>query len=874
MSNEINVHVDVYAATVLFSVLLRVAEESLLSFPLKDVTKQYCWLSTILVSSNEGRGIAFNGEGFSIEQLDLNISCSNCTSPQFGELLADLYAPSDPGDARDTVVQTFNQILDGDAIQDFFEEVVAESSKRCPHSDQYDPLSSTNLSSLLSAKPFRFTDFTERDSKSSYFNIANGIFAACLLLLFVLGKVIISRRNKKWKDSLSEEGKELLRQQKSRERQQESIINSHGQSLFKSSHLSQVTRWLVPLGIMLNIALYMVGHLGVISTVDLEIHLAGEDFNVHHFLEFSFIESSKDTYQNGGIEMSIALWIFTGIWPYLKLLASLFLWMAPPSILSIGTRGKLFLWIDALTKLSIIDIFTMLLILAVVFVYIGGPDESITAGALYSMKIIVVPGVSCYCLVIAQRMSRTSSRLFLDYHNQDNLATREIWLGSRRVSGREDVKDADESVSPDVVAKEDSISMNADREIPLAAVSTIATEKDSVTHDIAPRNFCSRLSFFGFHLGLTFGIITVLSLLIIGCIFAPSVSIDVSDLWGLALETDASYAEVASNYGVFAVVSSVLLKSQFVLGTTWDYVALGFLLTVAFVSVGMTFILSCFHLFNRVRKEGCEAFRSNEGATLYKLPSYLSRHAYKNMEVYIVAVALGCWQLGSVSIYIIHLFCSLLDSLYSILTYVGLAQASSAECYQSQMSLPDNLLIFFVAFSILIANFCIQCSKQSRKNVEDACLMLRHENHEVEHLSSLWNTTTRSKVKRFWGTSSRGQARKNSQTSTFSEMGSSGDASETHDGANLTPASSSPLDFAQRIRSLDDTVSLSTFSGSPLVVREQGSPTGSSTLESPSWNVRSEDPPIGSPVYGSFENASFHSTDDHDDEDCRISPSM
>ena len=888
--NEIELHIDLYAATAIFGALLRVAEDSILSFPLKDVPNLHCWLATILVSSGDLRGIAFTGHAFSIEQLDLNVSCVSCTSPQFGDLVADLYAPVDAEDATNTLVQTFNQILDGEAIQDFFDQVVSDSSAKCPHSDIYDPTLSTSASQLLTAKPFGFTDFTERDSKSSYFNIANGIFAGCLLVVFVLGKLFIRYRNARWKESLSEEGMLHLRRQTAREREQDTIINLNSTSLFRSPHIPQNIRWLVPIAILANIGLYMVGHLGVISTVDLEVQLAGEDFTVHQFLEFSFLKSTGSAYQNGGREMSITLWIFTGIWPYVKLLASLFLWCLPPKILSVSSRGKLLLWLDTLTKLSIIDIFTMILMLAVLLVYIGGPDEALSAeGALYSMKVIVVPGAGCYCIVIAQRMSRVSSRFFLDNHDRVALAAREACSQGAASSGHKQGDDeevssrddpallkGDKTLNQDVshcqgpLAKVQSHPSGGDQELPSAGYEAKATMEEATG---TRRSFCSRLSCLGVHLGVTFGGITVLALLIIGCIFAPSIAVEVSDLWGLALESDTNYEEVASGYGVFSVVSSVLLKSRFVLDTTWDYVALGFLLTVGFVAVGMTFFINCYHFFKRVAKEGWSAIRPNQGSALYQLPSYLRLHAYKNIEIYVVAVVVGCWQLGSVSIYAIHLYCSILDSVYRILTYIGLAEESSAQCYQSQMALPDNLLIFFGAFFILMTNFCIQCSKQYRKNVTDACHMLRHEDHEIDRLSSLWNTkSTRS----FWGGST-SQAFKHNQTATFSEEGSSGDGSAGGSGGYLLARSSSPFVFARPVRSLDDTVSLSTFSGSPSSASHLGSrarsmvapgssccSTTGAELPFRSAIIRddssAESPSAGD--LGSFDQGSFHSAID------------
>jgi hypothetical protein len=77
------------------------------------------------------------------------------------------------------------------------------------------------------------------------------------------------------------------------------------------------------------------------------------------------------------------------------------------------------LWIDALAKLSVIDIFTMLLGVAILLIFIGGPDESLsTDGVLYSMKAVVIPRAGFYCIIIAQRMSRVSSRFFLEYHER------------------------------------------------------------------------------------------------------------------------------------------------------------------------------------------------------------------------------------------------------------------------------------------------------------------------------------------------------------------------------------------------------------------------------------------------------------------------
>ncbi|CAB9496714.1 Paraquat-inducible protein A [Seminavis robusta] len=888
--NVVDVSVDVYDANALATILLRIREDSFLKFPLKDVPNVFCWLSTILAADGDIHGISLLDESLSLGDMDLNVSCVSCTSPQFGDLVADLYTPASADEATETVYQTLSQILDGEAIQDFLDQVVAESSRKCPHAGDYDPDALITASEYLQnqAEPFGFTDFTERDDTSSYFNIASGIFAAFLLLAFILGKLLIRRSNKKWKESLSSEGMFLLRRQKAREQEQEKIINMYSQSLLHSAVLDAKVRWAVPVMILLNIGLYMGGHLGILSTVDLDVHLAGEEFTIHNFLEFSFIDSTANTYRNGGMEMSIMLWIFTGIWPYVKLLASLFLWLVPPRMLSVSYRGKMLLWIDALTKLSIVDIFTMILALAVLLVYIGGPDEALDAeGALYSMKVIVIPGASCYCIVMAQRMSRVSSRFFLDCHDKVVLAAREGCAKGEVASFyQKEPKSCNEALAEQMDCsdngwledesnqeEESSLNLSPDPkrdlntglasaddspELPRrtfdntslpthlgsaggSTMSPVDQEMSSVLEkrlSPAPEHVgdkdkecssigdqssataergdsrCSTLLkrlknvLVNRHFGVAFGVLAVLVLLVIGCIYAPSVSVNISDLWGLALESGTTFEEAVTKYGVFSVVSAVLLQSRFVLDTTWDYVALGFLLVVAFVSMGMVFFIGCYQFVRRLMRGGWSAVRPIQKSPAYELPSYLRLHAYKHFEIYVVAVVVGCWQLGSVSIYAIHLYCSILDSVYKVLTYIGLVQPTNAQCFEAQMTLLDNLLIFFGALLILLAKFFIQCSSQYRKNVTEATELLRHEDHDIDKLSSLWNTPSSPKPS-FWSSSSRNIL---NQTASFSDMNSAVDESPgSYDTTRsfATARSSAPLVYSP---AQQDSVSLSSVS--------------------------------------------------------------
>ena len=58
--------------------------------------------------------------------------------------------------------------------------------------------------------------------------------------------------------------------------------------------------------------------------------------------------SLKDMYNAGAIALFWLVGTFSGAWPYTKLLALLYCWLAPPAGLSAETRGGLLLLLDRL----------------------------------------------------------------------------------------------------------------------------------------------------------------------------------------------------------------------------------------------------------------------------------------------------------------------------------------------------------------------------------------------------------------------------------------------------------------------------------------------------------------------------------------------
>ena len=432
LSNEVDVSLEVDALQLFADIMVKISEESFFAFPVRDYSNLNCWLATIPMPSDlpaagtgdlSDRSISLSRYQTSANSITVNVSCVSCSSPDFDVLLSELYTP---GDSQEEIIDFFNvvrdyadQLLGSDFLDTFLDETITDAGKRCPHHASYDPEAAEMEHTKSDFSDFFSFEKATRDKRMASFNIVNGIVASILFLSLLAAKWYLSVSNKRWRESLSEDDARILNTLEEAATKKETAINASTPSLFQSRQIPTHVRWGVPLMVVFNIGLYIGGHWGLLSYVDLEGQLAGEPYRIRRFLEFTFFAAASNTYSNGGNEMAIFLFVFSGIWPYIKLLLSLVLWFTPPRKVSTSTRGSVFLWLDVLTKLSVIDVFMMLIVVAAVLVYVGGRDNGmIDESEYYSLKLLIVPGAGFYSIMMAQRISRVSSRFFLDYHDK------------------------------------------------------------------------------------------------------------------------------------------------------------------------------------------------------------------------------------------------------------------------------------------------------------------------------------------------------------------------------------------------------------------------------------------------------------------------
>ena len=763
MQNEVAISLDLGGARVMIELLVEVLEMPFFAVPLRDTLDVDCWIATIFPSSSsDAAGIELIYQQVDVESLFVNFTCVSCSSPDFDDLAYELYSPDRTGNVTDALLNLLNLLKESDYLKGLNAGISSMASKQCPHSPDYDPNASYRDLFKAGGAGFVIVE-PDRDKRAHFFNIASAVVAVCLVVLYVTVRRFVARKYLAWKKSLSEDTLSQLRLKEESERDEETHLNMSTTSMYRSSQsLARRVRLGFPAALVLTIALQLCGHFAVLSTVGLSGQIAGEPFFVQDFLEFRFFEALRRAAGNGGREMALLAFVFTGIWPYLKLVASLALWFMPPDKLSVSRRGSILVWLDVFAKLSVVDIVTLLFAVGAFIVYFGGLDKSLqTDGESWTMKAIVQPGLGCYTIVMAQRILRITSRYMLECHQ------RIIDGATRETSERRLTTIATPSLSWEYDESESGLASSASEleKIESESTGTIHSDHSSrpeVAEDEQPNQPISLLT--------VFAGITVLLIGMIGTFLAPAISIDTKAVWGI-IGSGRTYQEAVNGLPVFRVITEILMQSRVALDSVRDYVGLGFLLVlvvvvatafpvlkavtnfrdwncrrrrkaeqsaaegllrrssssnlctslVRTVSSSLEYVKSKvrqWHYSWMVRNESVRnQYSSTTGMNL--LPMYRLK-AWQQMEVYLSAFVIASWQLGAVAAYTIHLYCYFMEMIYKSFENLGLVERSEAECFRLQVSAPSTVSIVCVGFFVLLASFLWQAAAHYKKIVADA----------------------------------------------------------------------------------------------------------------------------------------------------------
>jgi len=684
LSNEVDISLDLDSVTIVLHAMLKMLESRLFDFPLGDALDYNCWLATIPSPKLDSYGVRddvtlptaeLKEILATVASMNMSVSCVSCTSPRMSEL-SDLLSTKE---AQDDMTETVNDLLayakalaDDGYMQIQIDRLLNEAARACPHSPSYEANAED-----VEYKPL---GSTSREFSISFLLMLTALAGSIILAFFLLGLVIrcfVRRRHNRWLKSLPPNQVSRLARHQEEEKQEATRLNASTTPMYRNSEIPLVVRLAMPIIIIGNIGFFLSGHLSLGATVNIEGELAGQQISISNFFEFSMAKSTVDIWNAGGKELAILILVFSGIWPYTKQVFTLALWFLPPSRCSVTRRESILLWLDALGKWSMIDIFVLVISIAAFRISIASPSVGFLPEEFYSLDLLVVPLWGLYANMIAQVISQVSSHYIIHYHRK--------------------------------IVKAAKSRIIEEEETQLKLSTTCSTEDDSVTGypkeetKIAPHQH----RFGRPHRGETDKLVVKpwvnKALLFCSiCLFASvayssvatSFSLEILGIIGVAVESGQNFAAAKTPHSVFTVVQLLLEEASF-LGTAGDYIGLGTLSLLFACTVLVVPLLQSLVLLR-------QWYKPSTGDEKIKMSIIIEiLQAWQYAEVYIIAIFVASWQLGPISEFMINSYCESLKDSLGELVYYGILKAEDAQCFSVESTIGGGSYILALGAVLL-----------------------------------------------------------------------------------------------------------------------------------------------------------------------------
>jgi hypothetical protein len=316
--NDFDISASLHATTGILTALLKVSEYRFAAFPIGDIFNLDCWLATIPPPAMDAYGVrqitvdpsaAMETLKLTMKQLDLNISCTECSSPGFVEL-EELWSTTEASNqvtaSVNDLLEHLGHVLGSGLIQNSIDRILNDAASRCPHSPEYrEGFTESTYQEFETITP-------ETDTSLAILVMIVGATLAAVLFIFVATiRFFVRRRHRHWLKTLPNFQLMLLKQRQEKEEGKEAELNATTQSMFSSSDIPCFVRWLMPLIIIGNVGFFISGHLSLAAEVMIQVMVGGQTLQIDKFYQFSMAVSTVEIWNAGGEELAILILIFS-----------------------------------------------------------------------------------------------------------------------------------------------------------------------------------------------------------------------------------------------------------------------------------------------------------------------------------------------------------------------------------------------------------------------------------------------------------------------------------------------------------------------------------------------------------------------------------
>jgi len=702
ISNQVQLSVHLDQLALAAAAKLYIDEYAIRTLQVENMFKLSCWLATLRTTG----GTYLTALNATLAALHFNLTCVECTSPSLNYMAG---TSSDPRASEPlrrgllSLLQNAATVLSSPAMSAEIDKLIASAASSCPTPRASSGAPPTNGAISGAAS------MTAPESASTAQKVTTLLLYTFALLSCCVGACVFCalKQAKKRQRELEKANEKAHAACDTLEASAEAaepsptdlVVATESLPLSPSGKLSpaqwpaapgsvpnerpllhdginsEAFRFGVPFMLLVCTGLFFSGHVAMGASVDVVVSIFGEAFALPNVFVFSMAESVVQMWDAGAVELAMIVVLFSGAWPYTKMLTMLALWLLPPGRVSPETRGSIFAWFDTLGKWSMIDIFVTVLSLVAFRISASslplpvqnGTDASLLpddVGSLFSANVYVTMQWGLYANLIAQLLSQFATHAAVYAH-----------VKAQRLP------------PPSIVG----------RELQVASMPLL---------DVATGQYCvPRKS----------SQLLVLVMAAFGAVFAlvgasvPAFTITNRGLAGVFLEYGTYEATTSISYSIWDIVRLIGQQGDDSRdggpGGIGGWLGVYLLVSVFVLCALLVPVLQCVLLgvmwWGRVSVDRLrQLLVANEVAC-----------SWQYLEVYLIAIMLSTLQISMLSRFMVYEYCEFLLPAFDSLVRLGLIEQPDAECFYIVGNLEGGSALLLCAAVLLNVVNQIACRR-------------------------------------------------------------------------------------------------------------------------------------------------------------------
>jgi hypothetical protein len=194
-----------------------------------------------------------------------------------------------------------------------------------------------------------------------------------------------------------------------------SVVTMKPPPLGLAPELPWILKLVVPFLIFGNIGLFVASNTSIGASVFVYIHLGSDTITTSSLFSFGLANSVHDMWVAGVYPLALIVAIFSGCWPYLKLLMMLGVWFLR---VPIKWRENVLMVLDILGKWSLIDAFVLVFMMVAFRFNLIIPASSLahTRAGDATIDLLVEGDMGIYSFLLATMVSLTITHIILGCH--------------------------------------------------------------------------------------------------------------------------------------------------------------------------------------------------------------------------------------------------------------------------------------------------------------------------------------------------------------------------------------------------------------------------------------------------------------------------